>query len=386
MKYLLLFLAITLSFSCNQASKKQTIKEEGIPDKDSAIINSVRHATGLVINKGSNYTTVIINEPWPKAKKSFKYALINREKASLTTFAQGEFDGIILTPIEKLVVTSTTHIPSLEALNSLDALVGFPDTKYISSTKARQKIEKGEIKEIGNNESLNTELLLSIQPELVVGFSINDSNKTYSTIKKAGIPILYNGDWTEKTPLGKAEWIKLFGVLFEKEQEADRIFNQIETDYLKAKNLAANVEKGPTVLSGAMYKDIWYLPAGDSFQAQFLKDANVDYLWKDSKGTGSLSLNLETVLDKGKNADFWIAPGQFESYEAMENGSEHYEQFRAFKNKNIFNFTLTKGETGGILYYELGQNRPDLVLKDMITIFHPGLLTNYQPTFFKPLH
>ncbi|NER18465.1 ABC transporter substrate-binding protein [Spongiivirga citrea] len=346
---------------------------------------TIKYASGLELEKNSNFTVVTIKDPWPNAEKSFKYAIINRAKAAATTFAIVEYDAIILTPVEKLVVTSTTHIPSLEALNSLDALVGFPDTKYISSKAARTKIDNGTIKDIGNNESLNTEMLLSIEPELVVGFSINNDNKTYNTIKKAKIPVLYNGDWTEKTPLGKAEWIKLFGLLFEKEQQADRIFKQIETDYLEAKNLASTITSKPTVLSGAMYKDIWYLPAGESFQTQFLKDANVNYLWSDTKGTGSLSLNIESVLEKGKKADFWIAPGQFESYEDMKNGSEHYSQFDAFKNKKVFNFTLTKGETGGILYYELGQNRPDLVLKDMINIFHPGLLENYQATFFKPL-
>jgi iron complex transport system substrate-binding protein len=283
------------------------------------------------------------------------------------------------------VVTSTTHIPALEALGVENTLVGFPETQYISSTKTRKNIDSGKIIDLGINESINTEILINLQPDLVIGFSINDSNKTYETIKNSGISVVYNGDWVEKTPLGKSEWIKFFAPFFNKEKEADSIFSSIETEYLIAKKIAEKAIKKPTVLCGAMFKDIWNLPSGESWAAQFLKDANTNYLWSDTTGTGSLSLSFESVLEKAQNADFWINTSQFSTYQELDNDNAHYSQFKAYKNKKAYTFSLTKGETGGLLYYELAPNRPDIVLKDLIHIVHPELLPNHQPFFFKPL-
>ena len=210
-------------------------------------------------------------------------------------------------------------------------------------------------------------------------------NKSFNTIQKANIPVVYNGDWTEVSPLAKAEWIKFFGILFNKEKEANSIFAKIEQDYNSAKLLASKVEKKPTILSGAMHKDVWYLPNGTSPEAQLLKDANTNYLWGNTKGSGSLALSFESVLDKAKSADLWLNPSYYTSIEALEKANPHYTKFDTFKNKKIYSFSMTTGDTGGVLYYELGTARPDLVLKDIIKICHPELLDGYSPYFFKQL-
>ncbi|MFW2377172.1 MAG: ABC transporter substrate-binding protein, partial [Cellulophaga baltica] len=296
-----------------------------------------------------------------------------------------EYDAIVTVPITNVVVTSTTHIPVLEALGVEHTLVGFPDTKYISSQKTRKLISEGKVKELGQNETINTELLLALQPNLVVGFSIHNENKMYETIQRANIPVVYNGDWTEETPLGKAEWIKFFAPFYGLEKKADAIFQDITNNYLAAKELATKATNKPTVLSGAIYNDVWYLPGGKSWASKFIEDANASYIFKDTDDAGSLSLSWESVLDKGKKADYWISPSQFTSYKDMTANSLHYQQFDSFKHKKVYSFANTTGETGGLLYYELAPNRPDLVLKDLIHIFHPELIPEYTPTFFKPI-
>jgi iron complex transport system substrate-binding protein len=135
-----------------------------------------------------------------------------------------------------------------------------------------------------------------------------------------------------------------------------------------------------------MSKDIWNLPGGESFVACFLKDANLNYLWQNSKGKGSLSLSFESVFDTGKNAEFWIAPGYFSTKEQLLKSNQIYTEFSAFKNDKIFTPTLKKGKTGGVLYYELAPTRPDLVLKDIIKITQPELLPNYPLTFFQKMN
>jgi len=334
MRYKFLFLCLLIViFSCKNETKRIQLNQvEGKTIQ-------LKYAKGFSITEFDSYKILEIKNPWPKAEKSFKYILS---------------DSNIKTPIKKIVVTSTTHIPALELLGVENTLIGFPGTKYISSEKTRQRIDDGFVRELGKNEGINTEVLLELNPELVVAFGVNGTNKTLETIKKANIPVIYNGDWVENSSLAKAEWIKFFGVLFDKEKEADSIFNIIENDYLEAKQLATKATNQPTVLSGAMHKDIWYLPNGTSPEAQFLKDANVNYLWNETSGKGSLALSFEAVFEKAKDAEIWLSPSYYKSIEALEKANEHYTKFDAYKTKNIYTFSNT---TGNILRTWYGKTR-----------------------------
>ncbi|MCK0134677.1 ABC transporter substrate-binding protein [Arenibacter sp. S6351L] len=376
----LLYLLLLCICSCKQP-KKENIS--------SAVLSqpiTIDYAQGFTIERTTSDITIIkVSSPWPESEDSFTYALVPKEKLASITLDKDAYNAIIGVPVEKMVVTSTTHIPALEALGEADKLIGFPDTEYVSSPMTRKRINEGLVQELGNNESLNSEMVIALNPEVVVGFSINHENKAYETIQRSNIPVVYNGDWTEETPLGKAEWIKFFAPFFQKEKEADSIFKSIEDNYNNAKALAKKANNRPKVLSGALYKDIWYLPGGKSWASKFIEDANAEYLWNSTSSTGSLSLSLESVIERAYDADFWISPSQFGSYLELKEANQHYAQFSAFSNKKVYTYANSTGETGGLLYFELAPNRPDLVLKDLIQIFHPELLPNYTPTFFKPL-
>ena len=371
--YSFFLLLVVFSFSC----KKEILKETAAPIPKSTI----KYAKGFDIVIENGLKKLIIKTGYQNATTIFEYLILNKTTKKATLNNQ-----TIQVPIKEIVVTSTTHIPMVELLNEESSIVGFPHTTYISSEKTRALIDTGKIKEIGKESALNTEILLDLQPELVVGYSITSADKSLTTAQKAGISVIYNGDWLEETPLGRAEWIKFFGVLYNKEKQADSIFNAIETNYLKAQKIALKAALKPTILSGAiMSKDIWNLPAGESFVAQFLKDANLNYLWKDSKGKGSLSLSFESIFDTGRNADYWIAPGYFSSKEQLLQSNQIYAEFTAFKNDRIYTPSSKKGKTGGVIYYELAPTRPDLVLKDIIKITNPDLLPNYELTFFEKM-
>ena len=365
------FTLLTLLFSCKNDQKN--IESTGEINTESTI----KYAKGFDIQHFKNYTKLTVKAPYQNSTEVFEFMLTSdKSNSDLNT---------IQIPVNSIVVTSTTHIPMLELLQVENKLVGFPNTDYISSPKTRNLIAHGSIKELGHEESINTELLLDLKPDLVVGFSLNSNNKMFSVIEKLGIPVLLNGDWLEETPLGRAEWIKFFGVLFNKEKMADSIFNDIEKNYLEAATIASKATENPTVISGGLFKDVWNLPAGDSFEATFLKDANTNYLWKDSKGKGSLSLNIENVFEKGKDAELWISPSYYETLEQLNDANDIYPKFSAFQNKNIFTYVNKKGKLGGILYFELAPARPDLVLKDLIKIAHPELLKDYELTFYENL-
>ena len=377
---LLFLLTLVIITSCKREKDISTGQSQ-LNQKD-----VVSYATGFHISQLDNgIKTIKISSPWPNSESGFVYALIPRDRFGEVKSLAGKVDAVIPIPVERLIVTSTTHVPALEALGVEQKLVGFPETKYISSPKTRTRIEKGKVAELGSNELLNTEMTIALEPDLVVGFGIDGQNKAYRAIESTGIPVVYNGDWTEETPLGKAEWIKFFAPFFGLEARADSIFRAIELNYVESKKLAQSNRQRPTVLSGALYKDVWFLPAGDSWAAKFIADANADYLWKDTEGTGSLNLSLETVLNMADSADFWISPSQFTSYQEMMEANMHYLSFKPFKERKVYTFARTRGATGGLLYYELAPSRPDIVLRDLIYIFHPDLIPDYEPYFFKPL-
>ena len=251
--------------------------------------------------------------------------------------------------------------------------------------RKKHYILNNKVAELGQNEQLNTEKVLTLQPNALITFAINGQIPNASLYKRAKIPVIYNGDWLETHPLGKAEWLKLFGALYNMQSTADSIFNTIEANYNQTKLLAAKAIHTPTVLSGAMYKDIWYLPQGDSWAAQFIKDANANYLWANTEGTGSAALSMETVLEKAQNADYWVGTSQFTTYQQLANANNAYTLFNAYKQKKAYTFASKKGEGGGLLYYELAPNRPDWVLKDLVKILHPELMPEYELQFFNAL-
>ena len=370
-----IFLLISL-FGC-----KKEIKPT--PTAPTSIQNQIEYATSLSIKKYPNYSVVTVSNPWPNASKNFTYILKDKNTV-LPDSLQNQ--AVINVPLESVVVTSTTIIPYLEMLAVEKKLIGFPHTDYISSPKTRTLIDQGNVKNIGQNERLNIEQLIDLSPSLIVTFGIDNNNPMLENLQKSGLNLLIQADWMEQTPLGKAEWIKLYGALFCKEKEAKTHFDAIVKNYQQAVALAQKQTKTATVLYGSMYQDQWYVAKGQSWVAQFIKDAKGQYLWDKLEGSGSLGLSFESALEKGKNADYWIATGSFKSLAELAQANPHYRQFDAFKNKKIYCFETKIGATGGTIYYEQAPSRPDLVLKDYIKIVHPELLPNYTFTFAQKLN
>ncbi|MBF4473252.1 ABC transporter substrate-binding protein [Flavobacterium sp. HJJ] len=375
--YKVLLISVLFSFiGCKKNEKSEVQNDANTP-------NSIQYAKSLAIHKHNGYTVVTVSNPWPDAVKDFIYIL--KEKDGIVPDSLKKYPEISV-PLKSIVVTSTTNIPFLEMLGVEKSLVGFPHTDYISSEKTRALIDAGSVKNVGQNEKLNIEQLIELSPELIVTFGIDNNNPSIENLQKSGLKVLIQADWMEQSPLGKAEWLKLYGALFGKEKEADALFENIVKEYNNALALVADKKPTSTVLYGSMYQDQWFVARGSSWVAQFMKDAKADYLWKNLEGTGSLGLSFENILDKAKTANFWIATGSFKSLSELGKANPHYGQFDAFANKNIYTFEGKLGATGGTVFYELSPARPDLVLKDYIKIFHPELLSDYVFTFATKLN
>lgn len=377
-KVVYLFIATVLSVvvSCK--------KQETVQDNASTIgvENQIEFAKGFSLYNYDDFSVVHVNQPYNDAKESYTYVLAKEGVVIPDSLSQA---ALVRIPVKRVIATSTTHLPAIELLKQENTLIGFPGLDYISSPVIRGRINQKGVVELGSNEQLNIEEVIDLQADVLIGFSMDHANKVYQNIAQSGLSVIYNGDWVEQTPLGKAEWLKLFGALYDQQEVAQRMFNEIVNQYNEVLVTLNTVQHMPTVLSGVMYQDVWYLPEGGSWAAIFFKQAKSSYMWEHTTGTGSLALGFEQVLDKAQQAEYWINPGHYETLEELKNANIHYGEFDAFKNKKVYSMATTKGVTGGTVFYELGPTRPDLVLKDLAAIFHPELFPNHQFVFYRQL-
>jgi len=289
----------------------------------------------------------------------------------------------ITVPVNTIVATSTMHLPHLEILGLVDKLTGFSNTQYISSPVFRKKLADGSLKEVGKGPQLDIESVLILNPDVIMNF--NSGNSEAKSLFQNKIPVIYNADWLETNPLGRAEWIKVFGALFQKEQQADSIFKSIEKRYLNVKNNLPKKNKKPIVFQGGNFGDKWFVPGGKSYAAQLITDAGGLYLWKENKNTGSLGLNFENILIKLPKANIWLNPGMAENKAQLAQENAFVKDLPVFKNNQIYTYNLTKGPTGGILYFEQSNLHPDWILEDLFHIFYPNSEKNYTFRFYKRL-
>lgn len=342
------------------------------------------YAKGFSIRKGEGFWVIEVLQPWTGAMESFRYLVVENgvEPPSL------KVDALVQLPINKVIVTSTTHIPHLDLLEKTEALVGFPNLDLISSPEVWSLIEKGRIQDLGSAPSANIEMLIDLQPDWVMISTLGDDLKQIQLLEQAGIPAFINGEYVEQHPLGRAEWIKFTGVLFGKFQEAEEVFHSIENSYLSALESVENLNNPlrPTVLSGVLYEDSWFAPGSDSWGAQILNQAGGDYVFSDQAGTGSVPLSYEFVIDRAMDSEYWIGSADFENLEEMKEQEPRYQIFRAFQEGKVFTYSRKRGPRGGFEYFELGYVRPDLVLKDLVKILHPELLPDYELYFYKKLN
>ncbi|MFY0689467.1 MAG: ABC transporter substrate-binding protein [Cyclobacteriaceae bacterium] len=316
----------------------------------SKVSGSIVYAEKFDIQDG-----ILINyEPWPGAQFPKKYDLKEAP--------------------ERIIVTSTTHLTYLEMLGVDETLVGFPGTSYIYSEKINNRVVDGHIVDLGSDGQINIELVMASQPDVVVAYDMGGESSSLDKLIEAGIPVIYNSDFLETSALGRAEWLKFFGALFHKEAMADSIFGAISSRYQDYQSLVEKIPNKPAVFSGVMYGDVWFLPGGNNWAAQFYQDAGAQYIWENDTTGGWLEVSFETVLDKAGKADYWVGVGTFTNLDEIVAQDERYGAFQAFQKDKVYSFSKRVGPGGGFDFFESGYARPDIILGDLIKIFHSDLM------------
>lgn len=338
------------------------------------------HAQLFTIVPESNYTSLIIFNPWKNDEIYATYYLVKDPYTNVPDNGQK-----IQIPLKDVMVNSATHVGFMELLGELDKITGICNPEFIYNPAILQRVRDGKIKDMGDSFNLNIEQVLLLQPQAVITTAYNADDENSRLMRQSGLSILYNIEWQETTLLGRAEWIKFFGTLFDKEAQADSIFNSIEQNYIHISNLARNIDHTPTILSGQDFRGSWSMPGGKSFNAQLFADAGGDYFYKDNQSTGSISTTIEEALIHFNQADVWVGV-QANTLEELGETDSKYKSFKAYQNGEVYNTNKRTTPSGGNDYWESGVARPDLLLSDMIKILHPNLMPDYRLTYYQKLN
>ena len=359
-----------------KATLASVVLESEIPDTSSVRISPV-YAKGFKVTYTPTCRLVDIQDPQKEGSESWHFALIPR---GVKPAGVPEGYTIIETPIRSTICMTSLQLSNFIKLDALDRVVGITSTRHLFNSGMKQRIKDGKTAKIGIEGNFDNEVIMSMNPDLILVSPFKRGG--YETLKDVGIPLIPHLGYKEMTPLGQAEWVKFVGLLLGEEQKANETFLTIATRYneLKALTAEGKVKRRPVVLSGEMRGGNWYAVGGESFLAQLFKDAGADYFLKDDKRSGGVILDFETVYNQGDEADYWRIvnsyPGTF-SYKALQDQDPRYADFRAFKEKGIIYCNMKDPP-----FYESMPTEPEVVLADLLHIFHPDLLPGHTPVYY----
>ena len=353
----------------------------------------LKYAEKLTIVKHEGFTEVLLADPWNTGKTLHRYILINEndndnEKPNsipqhLTPITQHPNTSVIRIPLKRAVIATSVQCGLVEQLGGRSAIAGVCDLQYINLPWVQEECRKGHIADCGSGLQPTIEKIIDLEPDALFLSPFQNSGG-YGKLEKLEIPIVEMADYMESSALGRAEWMKFYGMLFGREKEADSLFAVVEKNYqaLKSK-VAERVAKGdvkkPRVLMDKQTGSVWYVPGGRSTIGRLLVDAGVDYPWKDDDRSGSLPLPFESVLEQGAQSDIWLfrynAPHAIRPQELLAE-KQAYSRFKAFQRGEIYGCN-----TATSTFYEDTPFHPDLLLRDFITICYPDLGLG-EPVYF----
>ena len=365
-------------------------------------------ARGVTITRCDGYTLVEIANPWRKGEVLHTYVLVPRyadttrnskETGKASGSTRHDDDGsaslkgseeqplpedlpdgtVVRVPIERAVVYSSVHAGVMKELGAFSAVRGVCDAQYYTMPEVQRGLADGSIADCGNSLSPTIERLVALKPDAIILSPFQ--NAGYGVLTNLGVPIIECADYMEHTPLGRAEWIKLFGELLGCREKADSIFQATAREYSALTALTATVEKRPKVISEMITSGVWFVPGGDSYMAHLFTDAGAFYPWSDDTNSGSLSLDFSQVLARAQDADFWlIKPDRHLSYSDFEAINPLNVKFSAFSHRGVYQCVTS--ETSLFTDFPF---HPQVLLRDFVAIFHPELLPDYMPRYYQPL-
>jgi len=287
-------------------------------------------------------------------------------------------------PYKKVILLNASLVGYFTELGLENKIIGISSPEYIYSEKVKNLISSGKIQNIGNEQKYDIEKIIALKPDAIFTNYIASFDNTYDLLRKNNIEIIFLDEYLEQNPLEKSKYLLVFGKLFNEDKIAISKFNEIEKSYDSLKTLAKTSVKKPVVLANEMYGNQWFLPGGKSGFAQFISDANANYINAVNPNSKAIPMSFEEVFAKAGNAEYWVNVGNHQAKKELLQINPNYAKMNVFNNGKLY--TISGKEVGKSNdYFESGVVRADLVLKDYIKIFHPQLLPDYQLIYMKEL-
>lgn len=390
-------LVVLLVVACQGGKTASGEGGDTLQMKYAELLTIVKHNDGA-------YTEAIIENPWKKGTTLHKYILVPKGNEGDETVARlkddirenatlqmGSHCDIVRTPLESNVVLTAPHCQLMYELGCKNAITGVCDKDYINipDIKERVKLSDGKastsdtdkvIIDCGSSMQPDMERIIALKPEGLL-ISPFENSGGYGKLDKLHIPIIETADYMETSPLGRAEWMKFYGLLFKSEERSDSLFSSIEKEYLALKAEAAKLPQGLSILTERKMGSVWYVPGGKSTMGILLKDANAKYIFADDTHSGSLAYGPERILSKGTQVDVWAFKyfgGKALSKNDLLAEYEGYKVLKAFNSNSIYQV-----DTSTQPYFELTSFHPEILLREFIILAHPkatqfGKLRFYQ--------
>ena len=369
--YLSIVTIVLLLSACSGGSKTSSaFKGEVLP---------LKYAENLTLIQGDGYTEARLRNPWDTTSILRTYILVDKDKEVPDHLPEGT---LVRTPLSKALVYTATHCHLIHELGAVKSIGGICEIQYIKVPEIVEGCANGTIVNAGEGTNPDIEKIIDLHPDALL-LSPYENSGGHGQVEKLKIPIIECADYMETSALGSAEWIRFYGLLFGREALADSIFAEVEKNYNNLKALATAQPVKPRLMCEMKSGSAWYVSGGRSTTGKLYDDAGADYVFSSYTNAGGVPLSFETVFDKAQDADVWLMKYNHptdKTYQSLQEDYAPYANFKAFKEKNIYHCN-----TAYRPYYEDFPFHPDRVLKDLIKIFHPSLLPEYELKYFSKL-
>ncbi|MDR1551980.1 MAG: ABC transporter substrate-binding protein [Prevotellaceae bacterium] len=370
-----LLIGISLVSACRQ----NRIKNETDGEQHEVYYKPAFSERFIIENDGDD-KRLIVHNPWQGSQNvKFTYTLTNKNNDAVRT---------VKIPVERVICLSSTHVAFIDFIDKVDKIVGVSGAGYISNENLRQRIANSQTVDVGYENYLSYEVIASLKPDVIFAYGVDgELGKTEAKLNEMGIKLVYIGEYLEETPLAKTEWLVAVAAFFNEEEKAIEKLKTIEKEYNQLKALAENVSNKPKVLINAPYRDVWYLPSAKSTAINLLKDAGGEYIFEreTQNSRESNPTNIEYVYTKALDADVWINQNSETSLRQLQSLDRRLTNISAFRNGNVYNNNKRLNPHGGNDFWESGIVNPQIILKDLLKIFHPYLLPEHQLFYYQKL-
>ncbi|EGF58690.1 ABC transporter substrate-binding protein [Bacteroides fluxus] len=341
--------------------------KQGMVSSETGDTLSLHYAENLTLVTYPDYTIATLRNPWDTLKTLHTYILVPKEKPLPEQLPEGT---VVRTPLSKSVIYSSVHCSLIDKLGAFKSIGGVCDLKYIKLPSVQEACKNGVIADCGDGMNPDMERIIDLHPDAIL-LSPFENSGGYGRIGKLNIPIIECADYMETSALGRAEWMRFYGMLFGAASQADSLFAEVDSCYQQLKRRAALSSVSLSIVSELKSSSAWYVPGGRSTIGKLFRDACGRYAFADDAHSGSIPLSFETVFDKAGDSDVWTIKYNRDhdmTYSDLQADYTGYTGFKAFKERNIYGCNTAK-----VPFYEETPFRPDYLLSDLIQILHPEM-------------